>query len=127
MQHQHACLLMSGPCVLAATLANQAFDFGNILNDKMEIVLSVNKTHNSDTIATISRVVDVQSIGEGINIKYDCNNYTNEIEFERVTTRFIGVRNIVPDHLAELHLPDVLFEAHARPRQIENVIHIFKY
>lgn len=48
--------------MVAAVLANQGFDFGDILYEELHNVQSINKTNSSDVISTVSYVEDVKKV-----------------------------------------------------------------
>jgi len=114
-QLKHEQLLVSGPCVIAATIANQGFDFGDILNEKWSNFKSLNKTLNNDLISTVSYVQNVRPI------TIDTEKGSNDKSIEEITLIVAGIKNMNPEILAKFNFPSELLLESMRPRDFERV------
>lgn len=90
-------LLVPGPFVMAAGLANTVLDLGEVLYEHIPMCVNPNKVNFGDQISTLTYVVGSKEV-EG------------KVGFEQVTVKHIVVKNSDMEILSQLEIPLELFE-----------------
>eukprot|EP00051_Salpingoeca_urceolata_P019125 m.275510 g.275510 ORF g.275510 m.275510 type:complete len:706 (-) comp19354_c0_seq5:118-2235(-) len=100
-------LVVPGPLVLSAALANVGSDLGATLHTQLVNATNINQVNPKDLVASLSFVHDIQPVAGSANV-------------EEVTVQTFGVKNQDIDELAQCSFPLGLFSSSPRlPREYE--------
>lgn len=100
-------LVVPGPCVVTASLANALDDLGDVLYREIDYASNMNRVNIGDQIGSVSAIVDVQPV-EGNDA------------LEQVSVKTLGIKNLDMRLLHELELPVALLgREELKPRAVE--------
>ena len=107
MRYSSFDLLVPGPFVMSAGIANTALDLGEILYEDIPLCINPNKVNFGDQIGTLTYIVD-------------CNDVEGKPGYEEVLVKHIVVKNVDMEILSQLEIPLELFESDTmKPSDIE--------
>ena len=102
-------LLVPGPFVMSAAIANSALDLGEILYEDIPLCISPNKVNFGDQIGTLTYVVE-------------CREIEGRPNYEQLIVKHIAVKNSDMEILSQMDIPLELFNGDKmKPSEIEKL------
>ena len=109
LRYSSSDLLIPGPLVMAATIANSAMDLGEIIYEEIPLCHSTNKVNFGDQISTLTYVTE-------------CREVEGKAGFEQLTVKHIGIKNFDMEILSQMNIPSEVLEIdNMKPSEMESL------
>lgn len=97
VRYSHSDILVPGPFVMAASISNASTDIGEVLYEDVSSSVNPNKVNLGDQIGAMTLVVK-------------CTVLEANPDLEEVILKHVAIKNVDMDTIAQLNLPQRLFE-----------------
>ncbi|XP_013386671.1 uncharacterized protein LOC106156104 [Lingula anatina] len=112
MRFSHAEIVVPGPFVMAATIANTGLDYGYVMYEEITSCTNPNRVNVGDMISSLSCVTEVKAV--------DGNP-----DLEELTMRLYGLINIDTEDILHINVPgDVLEKEDFKASEMEEILRV---